>query len=56
MRKPLILAALVVGAAALARKRSNAKAADAALWHEATTSATNGSTTGVRNDSRPSGT
>ncbi len=43
-RKPLVLAVLLVGVAAIVRKRSNAKAADAALWHEAT------------NGSRPSGT
>ena len=39
MRKPLVLAAAVfVGLAALARRRSSAKAADAALWREATNS------------------
>jgi hypothetical protein len=36
VRKPLILAVVVAGVAAVvARKRSGAKA-DAALWHEAT--------------------
>ena len=38
MRKPLIVAAVLAGiAAVVVRKRSSAKA-DAALWHEATTS------------------
>ncbi len=36
MAKPLVLVVLAVGAAALFRKRSSAKA-DAALWREATT-------------------
>ena len=44
MRKPLIVVAVLVGVAAIVRKRSNAKAADAALWHEAT-SATDGTGT-----------
>jgi urease alpha subunit len=39
VRKPLILAVVVAGVAAVvARKRSGAKA-DAALWHEATNGA-----------------
>jgi hypothetical protein len=47
MRKPLVLAAVVVGVAAIVRKRSNAKSADAALWHEATSGGSaNGARTG----------
>ena len=38
LRKPLLIGALLVGVAAIVRKRSGAKAADAALWHEATSS------------------
>ena len=36
MRKPLMLAVVVAAVAAVLRKRNKAKAADAALWHEAT--------------------
>ncbi|HSY14621.1 MAG TPA: DLW-39 family protein [Jatrophihabitantaceae bacterium] len=35
MRKPLVLALIVAGVAAVARKRGSTKA-DAALWREAT--------------------
>ena len=38
LRKPLVIGALLVGVAAIVRKRASAKAAGAALWHEATTS------------------
>jgi hypothetical protein len=36
VKKPLILAALVAGAAVLARRRGASGKADAALWAEAT--------------------
>jgi hypothetical protein len=51
MRKPLVLAAVLVGVAAIVRKRSTAKTADAALWHEATS----GSANGARNDGSSAG-
>ena len=36
MKKPLVLAALIAGAAVIARRRNGAGKADAALWAEAT--------------------
>jgi MYXO-CTERM domain-containing protein len=36
MKKPLILALLIAGAAAVARRRNSNSKADAALWAEAT--------------------
>jgi hypothetical protein len=54
MRKPLVLAAVVVGVAAIVRKRSNAKSADAALWHEATSGGSaNGARTGGSSGNTP---